>query len=233
MNYVTSKTHESDIASYVGKLFRDNFGKGPGSIYVSIAEPFITIHLREFLAPMEKILLERNDNLKIQETRDILMEETIPALKEYLKSVIHIDVQKIYYDWSLENKTGIILAVLDTEIDNTTDDYLTYPSKKKVHEEIARFTKKAQKEPKNLQSYMLNSRTLVSVREDILVRIEKELIKSGFSEQLKLSKRVLEKDLLDVTYLESVLKAEIEDAFVDWDFELDKGFLVLILKATN
>lgn len=227
-----SITHESDIASYIGKLFRDNFGKGPGSVYVSIAKPFITIHFREFLAPMEKILLDRNDDLKIQETRDILMEETIPDIKDYLKSILQIDVHNIYYDWSLSNKTGIILAVLDTEIDHT-HDYLSYPSKIKVHEEIARFTKEAQKEPKNLQSYMLNDRTLVSIRDDILIRIEKELINSGFSEQLKLSKRQLEKELLDVEYLQSVLGSEIEDIFVDWDFSLDRGFLILILKANK
>ena len=78
---------------------------------------------------------------------------------------------------------------------------------------------------------MLNEPTLLSIREDIFLRIEVELIKSGFTEQLKLSKRGLEKNILNVEYLESILEAEIEDVFVAWDFDLDKGFLILILKT--
>ncbi|ASN03999.1 Na-translocating system protein MpsC family protein [Virgibacillus necropolis] len=224
------KTIEADIASYVGKLFRDNFGKGPGSIYVSVAKPFITIHLRDFLAPLEHVLINQKEDLKVQETRDIVMQELIPEIKDQLKAILSIDIENIYYDWSLVNKTGLILAIENTIEVNVDPDYLSYPAKEKVHEEIARFTKKAQKEPKNIESFMLNSRTLVSVREDILVRIEKELIKSGFGEQLKLSKRGLEKDILNTDFLESILDAEIEDAFVDWDFDLDKGFLILVLK---
>lgn len=60
--------------------------------------------------------------------------------------------------------------------------------------------------------------------------IEQELIRSGFENQLRLSKRKLEKSLIDKKFLESVLHQEIQDVFVDWDFENDTGFVIFILK---
>ncbi|MFD1413008.1 Na-translocating system protein MpsC family protein [Oceanobacillus jeddahense] len=224
------KTVESGISSAIGKLFRDNFGKGPEAIFVSIAKPYITIYLRNFLAPMEKILLKQENELKFQETRDLLMKELTPEIQSIISSHVGVKVEKIYYDWSVENKSGILFTELDSNLDETTEDYLYYPAKEQVHEEISRFTQKAQKSPKQLTSCMLNSRTLISRREDILVLIEQELIQSGFENQLRLSKRKLEKSLIDKKFLESVLHQEIQDLFVDWDFNNDTGFVIFILK---
>ncbi|CEI81786.1 hypothetical protein J18TS1_37460 [Oceanobacillus oncorhynchi subsp. incaldanensis] len=224
------KTVESGISSAIGKLFRDNFGKGPEAIFVSIAKPYITIYLRNFLAPMEKILLKQENELKFQETRDLLMKELTPEIQSIISSQAGVKVDKIYYDWSVENSSGILFTELDSNLDETIEDYLDYPAKEQVHEEISRFTQKAQKSPKQLTSSMLNSRTLISRREDILVLIEKELIQSGFENQLRLSKRKLEKSLIDKQFLESVLHQEIQDLFVDWDFDNDTGFVIFILK---
>lgn len=179
------KTVESGISSAIGKLFRDNFGKGPEAIFVSIAKPYITIYLRNFLAPMEKILLKQENELKFRETRDLLMKELTPEIQSIISSQAGVKVDKIYYDWSVENSSGILFTELDSNLDETIEDYLDYPAKEQVHEEISRFTQKAQKSPKQLTSCMLNPRTLISRREDILVLIEKELIHSGFENQLQ------------------------------------------------
>ncbi|WP_130859934.1 Na-translocating system protein MpsC family protein [Gracilibacillus phocaeensis] len=223
------KTVESGISSAIGKLFRTNFGKGPESIFVSLSKPYITIYLRKFLAPMEKVILKQESELKFQETRDMLMKELTPHIQSIISSHAGVVVDKIYYDWSIENENGIIFAELDSEFDTTTEDYINYPAKQQIHEEINRFTQKAQKFPRKLTSFMLNARTLISRREDIFVLIEQELIQSGFENQLRLSKRKLEKSLIDRTFLESVLQQEIQDLFVDWDFKNDIGFVVFIL----
>ncbi|MYL58061.1 DUF2294 family protein [Virgibacillus halodenitrificans] len=230
---MNTKSQASIIASSVGKLLRDNFGKGPGSIYVSISKGFVTMYLQNFLAPMERILLNQKNNLKIQETRDLLMKELIPEIKWILTSELQTNVKSILYDWELERKSGIIFAELESSESEVEEEDLDYPAKEKLHEEVRRFTEKAQKTPKHLVSYKLNERTIISKREQILVLIEKELIKSGFSEQLRLSKRKLEKSLINIDYIESVLKQEIQDVFVDWDFAEDAGYVVFILKTTK
>ncbi|SDI00452.1 DUF2294 domain-containing protein [Alteribacillus bidgolensis] len=106
---------QAEIASYTGKLLRDNFGKGPSSVYVSIKKPFVTLHLRDFLAPMERVLVSQEKTMKVEETRDILMQELLPEIKAALKVTANLAVNEMYYDWSLQNRTGILIGIIDEE----------------------------------------------------------------------------------------------------------------------
>ncbi|GAK02154.1 hypothetical protein JCM19037_370 [Geomicrobium sp. JCM 19037] len=105
-----------------------------------------------------------------------------------------------------------------------------YPEKDNVHEAICRVTEEAEKQPRSVQSFFANDRTLVVFREGILVTIEKELIRTGFEEHLKITKRHLEKKLLHAAGFEEILKRGVEDIFVDWDFQRDKSYIIFTLK---
>ncbi|MFD2924691.1 Na-translocating system protein MpsC family protein [Halobacillus naozhouensis] len=225
------KSLQSEVASYIGKLLRDNFGKGPSSVYVSIEEPYITVYLREFLAPMERVLVGQDNGMKVEETRDLMMMELLPEIKATLKHMAGIELGDLFYDWSLTNQSGMFLGVL-SNVDEPEgySDLPDYATKKKIHKEISRVSELAEKVPEKVDSYMLNSRTLLVVRDGILVRIEKELIRNGFGETLKLSKRNLEKTLLRESHCESILGQEVLDVFADWDFEKDKSYILFILK---
>ncbi|MDO6451461.1 Na-translocating system protein MpsC family protein [Oceanobacillus profundus] len=223
---------QAEIASYIGKLLRDNFGKGPSSVYVSLKKPFITIHLRDFLAPMERVLLSQGETMKVEETRDLLMQELIPGIKVTLKVIASLEVKELYYDWSLHNRSGILVGVLENEEDE--DNALeNYTEKESVHKDIMRISRQAEKLPEFVDSCFLNERTLLVIRTGILVRIEKELIKTGFEEHLKLTKRQLEKGLLHAGDFENILQKSVVDIFVDWDFKLDKSYIIFILQPNN
>ncbi|MBM7553814.1 Na-translocating system protein MpsC family protein [Thalassobacillus pellis] len=229
-----SKSLQAEIASYTGKLLRDNFGKGPSSVYVSIEEPYITIYLREFLAPMERVLIGQKNDMKVEETRDLLMDELLPEIKATLRMMTNKEVNELFYDWSLSNRSGVLLGVMNGPRDENGPVKLAdYPDKDKIHEEIIRVSEQAEKAPAAVDSFMLNDRTLMIVRRGILVRIEKELIRSGFGETLKLTKRKLEKSLLSKSYCENILDTEVIDVFVDWDFKEDISYIILILKPKN
>lgn len=221
---------QAEIASYTGKLLRDNFGKGPSSVYVSIEEPYITIYLREFLAPMERVLVSQKNDMKVEETRDLLMEELLPDMRATLRIMTGLEVEDLFYDWSLNNRSGVFLAVIAKEHQDEEIHLADYPDKEKIHEEIIRVSEQAEKAPTKVDSFMLNERTLMVVRDGILVRIEKELIRSGFGETLKLTKRKLEKGLLSQSYCENILDTQVIDVFVDWDFNEDKSYIIFILK---
>ncbi|MFD2705787.1 Na-translocating system protein MpsC family protein [Salibacterium lacus] len=224
---------QAEIASYTGKLLRDNFGKGPSSVYVSIKRPFITIYLSDFLAPMERVLIGQNKTIKVEETRDLLMQELLPDIKATLKASAGLDIKEMYYDWSLHNKTGILVGEMINE-DGENDILLeNYEKKEAIHEQIGEVSMQAEKWPEAVDSCLLNDRTLIITRVGILVKIEKELIRRGFEEQLKLSKRQLEKRLLDAGEFEKILGSKIKDIFVDWDFNIDKSYIIIILQANQ
>lgn len=221
---------QSEMSSYIGKLLRDNFGKGPSSVFVSMEEPFITIYLKDFLAPMERVLVGQKNEHKVSETRDLLMQELIPDIKATFRATASIEVEKMYYDWSLSNRSGLLIGVLKTTDSDDDDEEKSFDNKDELHREIERVSQQAEKIPEVIRSYELNERTLLVERVGILVAIEKELIKQGFPEELRISKRYLEKRLLNLAPFEQILDSKIEDVFVDWDFASDRSYIVFIRK---
>ena len=65
------------------------------------------------------------------------------------------------------------------------------------------------------------------------MQIEKELIKNGYLEELKLSKRQLEQRLMNEAGFEAVLKQSINEIFLDWNFETDISYVLFILEPKD
>ena len=219
-----------ELASYVGKLLRDSFGRGPGSVFVTIDNFIITIYFRNFLSPTENILISQKQQTLVQQTRDKLMQNLIPEIKAYVKILSGLVIKEFYYDWSLPNKSGLFVGICST--DENGEDIIDndYDGKISIHKEISHISIEAEKEPEEILSYLLNDRTLIVIRKGILVRIEKELIRMGLNETLRIAKRKLEKGLLhNANRFESILNCRVSDIFVDWDFDLDKSAIVFIL----
>ncbi|RDU35720.1 hypothetical protein DRW41_16385 [Neobacillus piezotolerans] len=222
---------EKEVGGYIGKLLRDNFGRGPGAVHCTYAEPFITVHITNFLSPMEKSLMYSKQNVYVEKTRDLLMETLIEEIKSYFTLNIGRTVEEFYYDWNLDSQTGAFIVVLSPA--GFTGLREPYRNKEKVHREIVDISIDAQKPPEETYSELLSPRVLLIARTGILVQIEKELILLGFEETLKLAKRSLEKKLLGEHQpaFENYLYTQIEDVFVDWNFQKDLSYILIILKG--
>ena len=225
------KTTESEVSGYISGLFRTHFGKGPPSVFVAIREPFIIIHLREFLAPTEKVLMSQKESVRVQEIRDLLMRDLKEQIKLDLLKSAELEIKEIHADWNLENKTGLLILVLNGEAEEKAQEWPKDIDKKAFYQEVTDASKKAQKEPDKTEVVWLNERTVLIRREGILIEIEKELIRNNFTEQLKLAKRPLEAKLIYNSSLEQLLNRKITEAFTDWDFKDDIGYMVLLIEA--
>ncbi|RLQ84929.1 hypothetical protein [Planomicrobium sp. Y74] len=78
--------------------------------------------------------------------------------------------------------------------------------------------------------YWLSDRTILIRRSGIMVRIEQKLIKNGFVEELRLAKGPLELQVLEEVNLEDALKRTISEIFLEWNFENDVSYIVLLLE---
>ncbi|WP_147802585.1 Na-translocating system protein MpsC family protein [Alkalicoccus halolimnae] len=225
------KTMEAEISGYISSLLRTHFGKGPSSVFVTIKRPFFTVHFRGFIAPMEKILLKQNESKRVLETRDMLLSELRDVMIKELWNIAELDVKEIYADWDLERETGVIMGIL-REGNAPEETEWVWPddvNKEEVVRQIEAASDRAEKVPDETEVYWLNERTIFVRRKGILVRIEKELIKNGNIQDLKQSKRPLERDVLKEVPLQGALKRKVNEYFVDWNFDTDEGFVVLIL----
>ncbi|MCR6105179.1 DUF2294 domain-containing protein [Salipaludibacillus agaradhaerens] len=220
----------AQISSYIGRLIREKFGKGPTSVYVTIKHPYMTIYLKDFLAPMERVLLEKGEKKRVEETRDVLMEELLPEIMCKLEEIVSIKVKDLHYDWNLENRSGIIFGCVPegTSHEHRAVSPLPAEVEGPFYKEINEASKRGQKMPERTEVFVLNDRTILTKRTGILVNVEKELIKNQFTEELKLTKRPMEKRLIDQGKLEDILGKDIDDTFVDWNFDQDIGYFVFI-----
>lgn len=226
------KTLHAEISSYISTLLRTNFGKGPTSVYVSVKRPYITVHFRGFMAPMEAILMKQNESKRILETRSLMMNDLRQEIKLQFLKIADLDIKDIYADWDLEKKTGMIIAILDEE----PSEAFEWPDdidQKEFEEKVDLASLKAEKIPEKTESFWLNDRTILVKRTGILVRIEKELIRNGFVEELKVTKRPLERQVMQEVQIESVLKRDVSEIFIDWNFDEDISYIALMLEPKS
>lgn len=225
------KTLESQVSGYISTVLREHFGKGPSTVFINMKHPFITIHIRGFLSPTESVLIKKHEHQKVAEIRDLLMNDIRTEIQRNLWKITKFDIKDIYTDWNLDRETGLILGVMEEEVDESSFDWPADVDEEAFKEEINRISKKGQKLPESTDIYWLNDRTILILRTDVLVQIEKELISRGFTEQLQLTKRPMEYKLLDEANLEPILERKITDSFVNWDFLNNLGYTVLVLES--
>jgi len=227
----TNDNHfQNEIASHIGKLLRDAFGKGPQSIYVSINHPFVVIYLRNFMTPTEKILLKKGQVESIQKTREFVMETVIPEIKAYLLLLNGMDIQEFYYDWELHNHSGVFIGLQSEDRTGGSGLQEMYEGKEELHREFDEVSRRVQRSPDRIDSWMINKRTLLVVRSGILIDISKEVMRLGYEKQLKQVVSNLEKKYLrNNLHFQTILNTSIVDVFTDWDFHRDRSVSVFIL----
>ncbi|UJF33480.1 Na-translocating system protein MpsC family protein [Paenibacillus hexagrammi] len=223
---------QADASSFIGKLLRGHFGKGPESVFVAIGQPYITVYIRGFMSPTEKVLMAQKEEVILQKTRDLVMASLIPEIKAYLAITTGYEIGSFYYDWGLHNRSAMFVVMSgDTEM-LPQENAVGQPQAMRdaLHQEIINLSKQSEKQPDDIFSHLVNPRTVIVEREGILVAIERELIRMGMAETLKLAKRSLEKALLhNNNHFEAILGSRVHDIFVDWDFEKNKSVIVFCM----
>lgn len=227
------KEQEKQIASFTGRLLRDTFGKGPQASYSSVGKSYVVIFLRHFISPMERSLLQAEGEEAVHSLRESMMEEISPKVRDYIQTLTGETYNEFFFDWNLSNYSGILIGLKPDAFDNADQEkeplQQEYQYKQEVEKKIAELTREAERWPKKVTSVRVNKRTILIVRDGILVDIEKKLIEMGHGIPLKTAKRSVEKDLFyreDI--FSQILGLNVKNIYVDWNFVLDKSTIVII-----
>lgn len=227
---------EKTISSYIGRLLREHFGRGPGNVVCSVSGPYVVTQFSDFLSPMEQSLMDSDQTVYVEKTRDLMMETLTKEITAFVELHTEDRVAEFYYDWNLTDKTGMMIAVLTTaHKEHPLPQIDHYKNSGALIKDIVEITSTVQKPPEETYSIMQNPRTLLIIRKGILILLEKELIRLGFHETLRITKRNLEKRLL-YEYkdrFEKYLDAELKGIFVDWNFDGDKSCILLHLNPSQ
>ncbi|WP_211654171.1 Na-translocating system protein MpsC family protein [Planococcus alpniumensis] len=222
---------QSEVSGYISNLLRQHFGKGPTSVYVTIKRPYVTIHFRGFVSPMEKILLDQDEWKRVLETRDFMFNALKSEILNELLNFTQLEFTELYADWNLVHKTGMFIGVIGKESPTVAYGWPASSQQESFHALIEQVNEQAERKPDLIETFWLSNRTLLVKRSGILVGIERALIENGYMEILKLTKRPLEQQLLNEAPLSKALGREIIETFMDWNFEQDLGYIVFVLKS--
>ncbi|RIW32696.1 DUF2294 family protein [Bacillus salacetis] len=227
---------EKNISSYIGRLLRDHFGRGPGNVICTVSGQYVVVHMTSFLSSMEKSLINNDQTVYVEKIRDLMVDGLVKDITSFIELNSGQSVEEFYYDWELQNQTGMMIALLSSSNDEHPSTPVNqYKNSGIVIQEINRLSKEVQKTPENTYSIMIDSRNLLIIREGIFISLEKELIRLGFQETLRIAKRNLEKQLIAESkeLFEESLEAELTDFFIDWNFEKDRSVILFNLSPSK
>ena len=151
-NWNQGHKQSAELSSNISKILRDNFGKGPESVYVSLGGTFITFYIRNFLSPTEKVLMNQKEEETVQQTRDLVMQTFIPEIKAYIKIVTGMGICEFYYDWGLHNKSAMFTGICTDSTSSEIPVMEEFPGKEELMNEVINF--KSQSQKKNLMRFI-------------------------------------------------------------------------------
>ncbi|MFC0215580.1 Na-translocating system protein MpsC family protein [Paenibacillus chartarius] len=222
-----TKIIESEIAKSIGRLLRDSFGKGPDAVFVSIGLPYVIAHLRNFLSPMEKVLIEQNQEPMLRLAREAVMRNLTPKIGAIFKEIAQLELTELLYEWDFDNKSAVLVASC-SPAGHASPFYSAVPTKDLPPRKLKQLS--AMKS-EDIASYHINTRTLLVIKRGILGAVEKQFIEQGQEEQLKHALQTLESKGLAriIALIEKTLDIKIHESFILWSLPQNMSLLVFIL----
>jgi uncharacterized protein YbcI len=216
------------ISSYISKILRKNFGKGPQSCQTNLNGKHMVTYIRGFVSPMEEVLLEKRQSKTVDDARTLIMDHLLDEIKGVVQISINVEVTEYYHDWNFPNNSGVIIFVLEGDLSEAAIEVQVDSAS--LEKEIARISMLVQKVPDQICVFPISPTVYLVERKGILVQIEKALIAKGFQQELKFTKDELEKDYFHRDgRFELLFQKSVKDIFVDWNFKEDKSMMAFIL----
>lgn len=216
------------ISSYISKLLRKNFGKGPHSCQSTLSGKHLITYIRGFVSPMEEILLQQDQKKTVDHARSLIMNHLLEEIKGVIQVSIDVEINEYYHDWDFPNNSGIFMFVLNKEFPIASPNGNI--DVEELEKEIARITTLVQKTPDQIHIYPLSPMVYLVERKGILIQIEKALFQKGFHQELRFTKDELEKEYFHRDgRFETIFKKSVKDILIDWNFKEDKSLMAFIL----
>lgn len=218
---------EEYISSYISKLLRKKFGRGPHSCQTTVSKNHLVTYIRGFLSPMEDILLEHGQDKYVDQARTVIITHLLDEIKGVIQVTFGVEVIEEYHDWNFPNNSGVLMFILDKE---AGQEYKTDVDIQRVELEVGRISFMVEKVPDKITTYPISPSIYLIERNGILIQIEKALIEKGFENELRFTKDELEKTYFHRNgRFEDIFNKSVRDIFIDWNFKEDKSFIAFVL----
>lgn len=218
------------ISKYVTKLHRDMFGRGPKSCKAYLSDRILVVHIVGFMSSVESVLVQGHQSDMAANARQSIVHQMLQEVKGVAQVVLEQNVLGFYHDWSFDNDTGVIVAMLEGT--TSANSAMDVEEKRELIDEISRLSQLTEKVPESIDVYQVTKNIVVAIRNGILVPLEQAMIGKGYVDILRTTKASLEK-----TYFhrdgrfETIFRRKVTDIFLDWDLYHDAGLICFFLRG--
>ncbi|MDQ0230369.1 Na-translocating system protein MpsC family protein [Metabacillus malikii] len=212
------------LNSYISKVLKKNFGKGPATCYSIFADEMMFITIKNFITPVEEVLISKDEEHLAYKTRDIIFDTIFEEIKDEVKKVLGVTFTTMYYDWSFEENTGILLLKSNGR---ANPQLASNPGQVKLIQDICYDIHKTAVHINKIYT----SSTIIYVEyTGFMNKIEHILFDNGYSELLIEWNNELKKAYKQNKRLfEKCFQTSIDQIYVLHNFEYDTGILVFYL----
>lgn len=228
---IKTKNNYEDLTylnSYISKVLKKNFGKGPATCYTSLTEDRMFIYIKHFITPVEEVLVRNNQGNLAYKTRTVILETIFKEIRDEIDQVLGITFTTMHHDWNYNKNTGLLMLVKESnslKLNNVT------PRSDDTYKDIQKICSEVHKKPNKIIIVNATSSIYYIEYTGFMIQIEHGLYNKGYDDLLiernkevkkiyEQNKRLFEKDL----------KRSISDIFFIPDYKLDKGTIVFYVK---
>jgi uncharacterized protein YbcI len=214
------------LNSYISKVLKRNFGKGPATCNTSLTDDRMFIYIKHFITPVEEVLVKNNQGNLAYKTRSVILETIFKEIKDEIDQVLGIAFTTMHHDWNYNKNSGLLMLV--KESDSLKLDHFT-PRSDDTYMNIEKIFSEVHKKPKEIMIVNATSSIYYIEYSGFMIQIERALYNKGCDDLLiernKEVKNIYEKNK---RLFEKDLKRSINDIFFIPDYQQDKGTIVFM-----
>lgn len=217
------------LSAYIGKLYKENIGKGPENVYVTFGERYYVVYIKNYILPYEKMIQQDGDMELLDRIIHIVTKNINTQIVQYIDDITGISTEETYSDWNIENGSRVLVGISKQSYEMCSTADFDYKGEQMLHKELIKLGKFADSVPDTIDSFCLNSKIFIFERSGGTTKMEKEMELTGYGDIIKNTKKQIEKQYLSENLcIKNVLDIKVIDIFIDWDFINNKSIVVLV-----
>ncbi|MEH7383435.1 Na-translocating system protein MpsC family protein [Bacillus sp. JJ1533] len=224
---ITKQEELTHISSYVSKLIKSKFGKGPETCFTSISEQYIVVHIKKFMTKIEHELVKKEDFETACKIRTNIMEDVLDPIQELLEEICNKQITQLYQDWNFQKNTGVLLAVVKAEVEAERENSLEFML---LRNEISKQSEFYQYQPTEQSFTKIGEKVYIIRLAGYLLPIERILIEKGLHILEERENRIRKRYDTNIERFNKIIKNEIHDIFMIWNYEQDESYKIFYCK---
>ncbi|WP_335423329.1 Na-translocating system protein MpsC family protein [Bacillus sp. JJ1566] len=224
---ITKQEELTQISSYVSKLIKNKFGKGPETCYTSISDQYIVVHIKKFMTKIEHELVKKEDFATACKIRKKIMKDLFDPIQETLEEIYDKPLIQLYQDWNFHKNSGVLLGIVKTEQKAEMENSLEFML---LRNEISKQSEFYQYQPHELDFTKIGETIYIIRCAGYILPIERILIEKGMHILEERENNIRKRYEANRYRFNKIINNEINDIFMIWNYEQDESYKIFYCK---